>query len=174
MPVSGSLTTMSRHGRSENSPKHRNIPTASQTSLRKWFYTLLSNSFNLRAWCALLPFLSHCFKTVSRWHVADRGLGSTQGATGCQSWTSFCRKGTEELFSLPSYVWLSLHLTMSSHKTFRIRQLLTTKKKQNHPFLNRFQWKQVIRYNSKRRHWRRTKLAVSEASRMKWHTFILC
>ncbi|XP_032451362.1 60S ribosomal protein L39-like [Lynx canadensis] len=49
---------------------------------------------------------------------------------------------------------------MSSHKTFRIKQFMAKEQKQNHPIP---QWIQIktgnkIRYNSKRRHWRRTKL----------------
>ncbi|CAD7683796.1 unnamed protein product [Nyctereutes procyonoides] len=40
---------------------------------------------------------------------------------------------------------------MSSHKTFRIKQFLAKKQKQNRP---------IPQYNSKRRHWRRTKLGL--------------
>ncbi|XP_003478799.1 large ribosomal subunit protein eL39-like [Cavia porcellus] len=48
---------------------------------------------------------------------------------------------------------------MISHKTFRIKQFLMKKQKQNHSIP---QWIQMktgykIKYNSKRRHWRRTK-----------------
>ncbi|CAO2594435.1 60S ribosomal protein L39 [Lemmus lemmus] len=51
---------------------------------------------------------------------------------------------------------------MSSHKTFRIKRFLAKKQKQNHPIP---QWTQMktgskIRYNSKRRHWRRMKLGL--------------
>uniref|UniRef100_A0A286Y079 Large ribosomal subunit protein eL39 n=1 Tax=Cavia porcellus TaxID=10141 RepID=A0A286Y079_CAVPO len=51
---------------------------------------------------------------------------------------------------------------MSSHKTFRIKRLQAKKRKQNHPIP---QWIPVktgnkIRSNSKRRHWRRTKLEL--------------
>ncbi|KAG3259216.1 large ribosomal subunit protein eL39 [Ictidomys tridecemlineatus] len=51
---------------------------------------------------------------------------------------------------------------MSSHKTFRIKRFLAKKQKQNRPIP---QWVQMktgnkIRYNSKRRHWRRTKLGL--------------
>ncbi|XP_062935099.1 large ribosomal subunit protein eL39-like [Cynocephalus volans] len=47
---------------------------------------------------------------------------------------------------------------MSFHKTFRIRLLLAKKQKQNQPIPQRTQIKtgKKIRYNSKRRHWRRT------------------
>ncbi|KAM7041458.1 large ribosomal subunit protein eL39-like [Molossus nigricans] len=51
---------------------------------------------------------------------------------------------------------------VSSHKTFRIKRFLARKQKQNRPIPH---WIQVktghkIRYNSKRRHWRRTKLGL--------------
>ncbi|XP_060247194.1 large ribosomal subunit protein eL39-like [Meriones unguiculatus] len=53
---------------------------------------------------------------------------------------------------------------MSSHKTFQIRRFLAKKQKQNHP-IPQWIWMKTgnkIRYNSKRRHWRRTKLGLSE------------
>ncbi|XP_044625290.1 large ribosomal subunit protein eL39-like [Equus asinus] len=51
---------------------------------------------------------------------------------------------------------------MSSHKTFRIKRFLAKKQKQNHPIPQWIRRKtgNKIRYNSKRRHWRRTKLGV--------------
>ncbi|XP_062944256.1 large ribosomal subunit protein eL39-like [Cynocephalus volans] len=51
---------------------------------------------------------------------------------------------------------------MSFHKTFRIKQFLTKKQKQNHP-IAQWIWMKTgnkIRYNSKKRHWRRTKLGL--------------
>ncbi|KAM9607758.1 large ribosomal subunit protein eL39-like [Trichechus inunguis] len=53
-------------------------------------------------------------------------------------------------------------LAMSSHKTFRIKRFLAKKQKQNRPIP---QWVQMktgnkTRYNSKRRHQRRTKLGL--------------
>ncbi|XP_054528720.1 large ribosomal subunit protein eL39-like [Pan troglodytes] len=55
-------------------------------------------------------------------------------------------------------VYLTLLLTRSSHKTFRIKQFLAKKKKQNRSIPQWIQMKtgNKIRYNSKRRHWRRT------------------
>ncbi|XP_034862509.1 large ribosomal subunit protein eL39-like [Mirounga angustirostris] len=49
---------------------------------------------------------------------------------------------------------------MSSHKTFWIKQFLAKKQKQNHPIPQWIQMKtgNKIWYNSKRTHWRRTKL----------------
>ncbi|XP_072828431.1 large ribosomal subunit protein eL39-like [Vicugna pacos] len=51
---------------------------------------------------------------------------------------------------------------MSSHKTFRIKGVLAEKQKQNHPIPQRIQMKtgNKIKYNSKRRHWRRTTLGL--------------
>ncbi|XP_073913069.1 large ribosomal subunit protein eL39-like [Castor canadensis] len=51
---------------------------------------------------------------------------------------------------------------MSSHKTFRIKRFLAKKQKQNHPIPQWIHMKtgNKIRYNSKRIHWRRTKLGL--------------
>ncbi|XP_032617310.1 large ribosomal subunit protein eL39-like [Hylobates moloch] len=51
---------------------------------------------------------------------------------------------------------------MSSHKTFRTKRFLAKKQKQNRLILQ-WIWMKTgnkIRYNSKRRHWRRSKLGV--------------
>uniref|UniRef100_A0A6I8SVD6 Large ribosomal subunit protein eL39 n=1 Tax=Xenopus tropicalis TaxID=8364 RepID=A0A6I8SVD6_XENTR len=52
--------------------------------------------------------------------------------------------------------------TMSSHKTFKIKRFLAKKQKQNRPIPQWIRMKtgNKIRYNSKRRHWRRTKLGL--------------
>ncbi|KAB0380352.1 large ribosomal subunit protein eL39-like [Muntiacus reevesi] len=64
--------------------------------------------------------------------------------------------------SPPSHAWLSSVLTVSSHKTFRIKQFLAKKQKQDRPIPQWIRMKtgNKIRYNSKRRHWRRTKLGL--------------
>ncbi|CAD7688998.1 unnamed protein product [Nyctereutes procyonoides] len=51
---------------------------------------------------------------------------------------------------------------MSSHKTFRIKRSLAKKQKQNRPIPQWIQMKtgNKIRFSSKRRHWRRTKLGL--------------
>ncbi|XP_036998186.1 60S ribosomal protein L39-like [Artibeus jamaicensis] len=51
---------------------------------------------------------------------------------------------------------------MFSHKTFRIKRLLAKKQEQNQPIPQWIQRKtgNKIRYHSKRRHWKRTKLKV--------------
>ncbi|XP_049726178.1 large ribosomal subunit protein eL39-like [Loxodonta africana] len=49
---------------------------------------------------------------------------------------------------------------MSFHKTFRVKRFLVKKQKQNSPIPQWIQMKtgNKIRYNAKRRHWRRAKL----------------
>uniref|UniRef100_UPI00398EC9A9 large ribosomal subunit protein eL39-like n=1 Tax=Pristiophorus japonicus TaxID=55135 RepID=UPI00398EC9A9 len=51
---------------------------------------------------------------------------------------------------------------MPSHKTFRIKRFLAKKMKQNRPIPQwiRMKMGNKIRYNPKRRHWRRTKLGL--------------
>ncbi|XP_069895128.1 large ribosomal subunit protein eL39-like [Dipodomys merriami] len=51
---------------------------------------------------------------------------------------------------------------MSTHKTFRIKQFLAKKLKQNRsiPQWTRMKTGNKIKYNSKRKHWRRTKLGL--------------
>uniref|UniRef100_A0A8C2WCI5 Large ribosomal subunit protein eL39 n=1 Tax=Chinchilla lanigera TaxID=34839 RepID=A0A8C2WCI5_CHILA len=51
---------------------------------------------------------------------------------------------------------------MSSHKTFRIKRFLAKKQKQNYPIPQSIRMKtgNKVRYSSKRRHWRRTKLGL--------------
>ncbi|XP_012494187.1 PREDICTED: 60S ribosomal protein L39-like [Propithecus coquereli] len=51
---------------------------------------------------------------------------------------------------------------MSSHKTFRNKRFLAKKQKQDHPIPQWIQMKtgDKVRYNSKRRHWGRTRLGL--------------
>ncbi|PIA45707.1 hypothetical protein AQUCO_01600145v1, partial [Aquilegia coerulea] len=55
---------------------------------------------------------------------------------------------------------LRCKLIMPSHKTFIIKKKLAKKMRQNRPIPNwiRMRTDNTIRYNAKRRHWRRTKL----------------
>ncbi|KAK9863048.1 hypothetical protein WJX84_006593 [Apatococcus fuscideae] len=52
--------------------------------------------------------------------------------------------------------------TMPSQKSFKIKTVLAKKAKQNRPIPQwiRFRTGNKIRYNAKRRHWRRTKLGI--------------
>ncbi|KAF5961493.1 hypothetical protein HYC85_002702 [Camellia sinensis] len=54
---------------------------------------------------------------------------------------------------------------MPSHKTFMIKKKLAKKMRQNRPIPHwiRMRTDNTIRYNAKRRHWRRTKLGISTA-----------
>ncbi|KAJ3019943.1 60S ribosomal protein L39 [Thoreauomyces humboldtii] len=49
---------------------------------------------------------------------------------------------------------------MPSNKSFKVKRILGKKDKQNRPIPNwiRLRTDNTIRYNAKRRHWRRTKL----------------
>ena len=49
-----------------------------------------------------------------------------------------------------------------SHKSFKIKRVLGKKQKQNRPLPQwiRMRTDNTIRYNAKRRHWRRTKLGI--------------
>ncbi|XP_015518263.1 ribosomal protein L39 [Neodiprion pinetum] len=51
---------------------------------------------------------------------------------------------------------------MSAHKTFIVKRKLAKKLKQNRPIPQwvRMRTGNTIRYNAKRRHWRRTKLKL--------------
>ncbi|KAK7354400.1 hypothetical protein VNO80_19861 [Phaseolus coccineus] len=55
--------------------------------------------------------------------------------------------------------WLE-RISFPSHKTFRIKKKLAKKMRQNRPipYWIRMRTDNTIRYNAKRRHWRRTKL----------------
>ncbi|XP_074245791.1 large ribosomal subunit protein eL39-like [Saimiri boliviensis] len=59
-------------------------------------------------------------------------------------------------------VCFTLFHATSSHKTFRIKRFLAKKQKQNRPIPQWIQMKtgNKIRYNSQRRHWRRTMLGL--------------
>jgi large subunit ribosomal protein L39e len=51
---------------------------------------------------------------------------------------------------------------MPSHKSFKVKKILAKKQRQNRPIPQwiRLRTGNTIRYNAKRRHWRRTKLAL--------------
>lgn len=62
----------------------------------------------------------------------------------------------------PSHMHLSLRSTMPCNKTFRVKKTLAKKLKQNRPIPQwiRMRTDNKIRYNAKRRHWRRTKIGL--------------
>eukprot|EP00020_Sapocribrum_chincoteaguense_P002574 CAMPEP_0170744736 /NCGR_PEP_ID=MMETSP0437-20130122/7937_1 /TAXON_ID=0 /ORGANISM="Sexangularia sp." /LENGTH=51 /DNA_ID=CAMNT_0011083445 /DNA_START=62 /DNA_END=217 /DNA_ORIENTATION=- len=51
---------------------------------------------------------------------------------------------------------------MPSHKSLKVKKVLAKKAKQNRPIPQwiRLRTGNTIRYNNKRRHWRRTKLGI--------------
>lgn len=51
---------------------------------------------------------------------------------------------------------------MAPHKSLKVKKFLGRKQKQNRPLPQWFRFKtgNKIRYNSKRRHWKRTKLGL--------------
>lgn len=63
---------------------------------------------------------------------------------------------------LPPPCLLLRHHQMPSHKSFRTKQKLAKKQRQNRPIPNwiRMRTNNKIRYNAKRRQWRRTKLGI--------------
>uniref|UniRef100_A0A7N5JVQ0 Large ribosomal subunit protein eL39 n=1 Tax=Ailuropoda melanoleuca TaxID=9646 RepID=A0A7N5JVQ0_AILME len=78
----------------------------------------------------------------------------------------FVDRGCSDLESVEQALVLLSKLiafpSQSSHKTFRIKRFLAKKQKQNRPIPQWIRMKtgNKIRYNSKRRHWRRTKLGL--------------
>merc|ERR1712179_422983 len=59
-------------------------------------------------------------------------------------------------------VWERKLPTMAAHKTFKVKTKLARKQKQNRPIpqWTRMKTGNTIRYNAKRRHWKRTKLKI--------------
>ncbi|XP_058547695.1 large ribosomal subunit protein eL39-like [Neofelis nebulosa] len=77
---------------------------------------------------------------------------------------SYFAEETYKLLSFSPPLWCGqlTVVSVSSHKTFRIKQFRAKEQKQNHPIPQWIQMKtgNKIRYNSKRRHWRRTQLRL--------------
>ncbi|KXH27559.1 hypothetical protein CSIM01_13165 [Colletotrichum simmondsii] len=57
---------------------------------------------------------------------------------------------------------LTISLAIQSHKSFRTKQKLAKAQKQNRPIPQwiRLRTGNTIRYNAKRRHWRKTRLGI--------------
>lgn len=92
-----------------------------------------------------------------------------------ESFFFFFSFNPSQLFSPPSCVWLNLHLTTSSHKTFSLKRFLVKIQKQSHPILNGFKWKLAIKSGTPPREdvggepsW------VYKKPHAGVHTFILC
>ncbi|XP_039243735.1 regulator of nonsense transcripts 3B isoform X1 [Pipra filicauda] len=96
------------------------------------------------------PPFPHCVRVL----LAARGRrASAAGAAPPRPFRLLCRRHRREAAPLRA---------MSSHKTFKIKRFLAKKQKQNRPIPQWIRMKtgNKIRYNSKRRHWRRTKLGL--------------
>jgi len=83
----------------------------------------------------------------------------------CKNCDSVSFKSSVALNARISLIFISPYFTdttMSALKTFRIKQKLAKKGKQNRPIPQwiRMRTGNTIRYNAKRRHWRRTKLKL--------------
>ncbi|KAF9824281.1 hypothetical protein SFRURICE_019961 [Spodoptera frugiperda] len=77
--------------------------------------------------------------------------------------TSYCFSTSFSIFLIPVIRSCSPILEdKSAHKTFIIKRKLAKKLKQNRPIPQwvRMRTGNTIRYNAKRRHWRRTKLKL--------------
>ena len=93
----------------------------------------------------------------------DKNRTSKTGLKLAFSSVIMCTKSYMLHMSFKNNVWLKCKLAkMPSHKSFQIKRKLAKKMRQNRPIP---QWVRMrtgnsIRYNAKRRHWRRTKLGL--------------
>ncbi|KAI8922589.1 60S ribosomal protein L39-like protein [Powellomyces hirtus] len=71
-----------------------------------------------------------------------------------------CRSERPQLHCSRRSDWGIGIVTEPSNKSFKVKRILGKKQKQNRPIPNwiRLRTDNTIRYNAKRRHWRRTKL----------------
>ncbi|XP_046529733.1 60S ribosomal protein L39 [Equus quagga] len=114
--------------------------------------------------------LFHPLPSAPGWLPATRGLRELASAAGRIEvpghFSGFSRRRSSLAAALargPGGLWrVDEALGRSSHKTFRIKRFLAKKQKQNRPIPQWIRMKtgNKIRYNSKRRHWRRTKLGL--------------
>jgi len=102
--------------------------------------------------------LAHALRSLAQQHLETRFW-----VAEAERFPSMCeRLGVQVLPSILLIRNQQLLEKMPSHKTFRIKQKLAKKAKQNRPVPQWFRMKtdNRIRYNMKRRHWRRTKLGI--------------
>ena len=129
----------------------------------------LDFSFNARGICASVSSLLNALSLAQRGIVLSVGYFST--------WTRRARgRNAFAYLSLVTFctlrVYIGFHLLTKplslkkkkqpSQKTFKIKKILGKKQKQNRPIPQWIRMKtgNTIRYNAKRRHWRRTKLNI--------------
>nr|GMD75334.1 60S ribosomal protein L39-3 [Ipomoea batatas] len=86
--------------------------------------------------------------------VEHKIVSNTRSYRDCVSWRLVLNSASSSPFQASPTV------KMPSHKTFMIKKKLAKKQRQNRPipYWIRMRTDNTIRYNAKRRHWRRTKL----------------
>ena len=129
----------------------------------------LDFSFNARGICASVSSLLNALSLAQRGIVLSVGYFSTwtrrargRNAFAYLSLVTFCNSARIYWFSFAHQISLSLKKKQPSQKTFKIKKILGKKQKQNRPIPQWIRMKtgNTIRYNAKRRHWRRTKLNI--------------
>lgn len=132
----------------------------------------LDFSFNARGICASVSSLLNALSLAQRGIALSVGYFSTwtrrargRNAFAYLSLVTFCNSARLYWFSFAHQISLFLSLSKKkqpSQKTFKIKKILGKKQKQNRPIPQWIRMKtgNTIRYNAKRRHWRRTKLNI--------------
>ena len=125
-----------------------------------------------RGICASVSSLLNALSLAQRGIVLSVGYFSTwtrrargRNAFAYLSLVTFCNSARLYWFSFAHHISLFLSLSKKkqpSQKTFKIKKILGKKQKQNRPIPQWIRMKtgNTIRYNAKRRHWRRTKLNI--------------
>ena len=125
-----------------------------------------------RGICASVSSLLNALSLAQRGIALSVGYFSTwtrrargRNAFAYLSLVTFCNSARLHWFSFAHQISLFLSLSKKkqpSQKTFKIKKILGKKQKQNRPIPQWIRMKtgNTIRYNAKRRHWRRTKLNI--------------
>lgn len=125
-----------------------------------------------RGICASVSSLLNALSLAQRGIALSVGYFSTwtrrargRNAFAYLSLVTFCNSTRIYWFSFAHRISLFLSLKKKkqpSQKTFKIKKILGKKQKQNRPIPQWIRMKtgNTIRYNAKRRHWRRTKLNI--------------
>lgn len=125
-----------------------------------------------RGICASVSSLLNALSLAQRGIALSVGYFSTwtrrargRNAFAYLSLVTFCNSARLYWFLFAHQISLFLSLSKKkqpSQKTFKIKKILGKKQKQNRPIPQWIRMKtgNTIRYNAKRRHWRRTKLNI--------------
>lgn len=129
----------------------------------------LDFSFNARGICASVSSLLNALSLAQKGIVLSVGYFSTwtrrargRNAFAYLSLVTFCTLRVYIGFHLLTKPLFLSKKKQPSQKTFKIKKILGKKQKQNRPIPQWIRMKtgNTIRYNAKRRHWRRTKLNI--------------